>query len=91
MSRSLHYLGRAVHGFQEDAKLVAPQPCHRIGRLQARTETLRQRHQQTVASSVTHAVVDQFEVVNVYEKDSNWLLVAGQGTRHTLKEERTVG
>ena len=79
---------------QEDGKLVAAQPCHRVGLPQRRTEPRGDELQHAVAGMMSERVVDLLEAVQVEQQQRQRLALAGGDARRlveTIVQERAVG
>ena len=79
---------------QEDGELVAAEPGGHVAGAQHRPEAIADGHQQRIAGSVTEAVVDELEVVQVDEQDDRHgpARIAGFEARgDDLGEQRPIG
>ena len=80
--------------WQQHYKLVATEPGQGIGRANARLQSPRHRHQQTVAYLVAQGIVNRLELIQVYKQHRHQpVVLAGQGKilLQLLFKHRAVG
>src|SRR5207248_159458 len=83
-----------VQPVEQDGELIAAQSSDRVGRPQATFKPPRERDQQVVADTVTEAVVDVLEAVEINEEDGEQVVGAAarvlDGEAEVVEQERAI-